>query len=69
MMWVWKQTQTPTTQYAWQQAAKDAHGIGKDAFDAHKAKCSSRWEKTKQGGIVKALEPLNGIENRGNGGN
>lgn len=53
----------------WQQVAKDTHGMGKDAFDEHKRKCASRWEKTKQGGIVKALEPLNGIENRGNGGN
>ena len=53
----------------WQQAAKDAYGMGKDAFDDHKAKCASRWEKTKQGGIVKALEPLSGIENGGNGGN
>jgi hypothetical protein len=53
----------------WQQAAKDTHGMGKDAFDEHKGKCTSRWEKTKQGGIVKTLEPLSGIENRGNGGN
>ena len=54
---------------AWQAAAKDAHNMGKEGFDDYKSRCSSQWEKTKQGGIVKTLELLPSIENRGNGGN
>jgi hypothetical protein len=43
--------------------------MGKESFDGYKSRCASQWEKTKQRGIVKTLELLPGIENRGNGGN
>jgi hypothetical protein len=52
----------------WKQAARDAHGMGEDAFDNRKKECASHWEKTKQGGIVKALESLWTKEKGGNGG-
>jgi hypothetical protein len=54
---------------AWKQAAKETCGMGADAFETHKGKCASQWEKTTRGVIQKALEPLPDIENGGNGGN
>jgi len=54
---------------AWQLAAKEKYDMGKDAFDGHKSKCASQWQKNKQGGIVKLTESLLDIENRGNRGN
>ena len=43
---------------AWQATAKEAHSMGKDSFDGYRGKCAEQWEKTKQGGIRKRLEPL-----------
>ncbi len=54
---------------AWQEAANKAHGMGKDSFDDHRRKCATRWEKTKQGVIVKSQEPISGIKKGGNRGN
>lgn len=54
---------------AWRDAAKLEHGMGQDAFETHKSRCASSWKKTKQGGIMKADEPLIDKENRGNRGN
>jgi hypothetical protein len=54
---------------SWQAESKRVHSMGKDAFDDHKGKCASQWEKTHRGVIRKDLESLLDIENRGNGGN
>jgi hypothetical protein len=43
---------------AWQATAKEAHSMGKDSFDGYRGKCADQWEKTRQGGIKKKLEPL-----------
>ena len=53
---------------AWQAEAKRVHSMGEDAFDDHRGKCASQWERTKGGVIRKDLEPLLDIEKGGKGG-
>lgn len=54
---------------AWRAAAKIAHGMGRDGFDACKMKCSSQWIKDKNAGNLIKLEVPSNIVNAGMLGN
>lgn len=43
----------------WQEAARKNHGMGDDAFEAYKKKCSDQWERTNDRGVIKIDKTLN----------
>jgi hypothetical protein len=50
---------------AWRDAAKEAHGMGKEGFDACRKRCASQWIKEQYRGNYIKLEVPSNIEYRG----